>query len=51
MPITTYIKIRDMIGYKPMWLIENTYNENKEILKDIILVYHRNDGRYIYVGD
>lgn len=51
MPITTYIKIRDMIGYKPMWLIENTYNENKEILKDIILVYHRNDGRYIHVGD
>ncbi len=31
MPIKTYIKIRDILRYKPMWLIENTYTENKEI--------------------
>jgi hypothetical protein len=51
MPIKTYIKIRDILGYKPMWLIENTYTENKEILDDIILVYHRNNGVSVDIND
>ena len=51
MPFTTYTKIKDTLDYKPMWLIENTYNENKEVLNDIILVYHLNDGRYHHIND
>ena len=51
MPFTTYTKIKDTLDYKPMWLIENTYNENKEVLNDIILVYHLNDGRYHHMND
>jgi hypothetical protein len=34
-----------------MWLIENTYTENKEILDDIILVYHRNNGVSVDIND
>ena len=51
MPFTTYTKIKDTLDYTPMWLIENTYNENKEVLNDIILVYHLNDGRYHHIND
>lgn len=47
MPITTYIAISEKLHYKPMWVIENTYNENKQTLADdVIIAYHRNDGRY-----
>lgn len=53
MPIETYRNVIDKINYRPLWLIYNTYNENKDNLKndDIILTYHRNDGRYIFVND
>lgn len=52
MPITTYNKLSEILNYKPMWLIENTYNENKEVLNnDIIMIYHRNDGRYHHFDD
>ena len=53
MPIETYRQIIEKINYRPLWLIHNTYNENKDKIdnNDIILTYHRNDGRYIYVND
>jgi hypothetical protein len=35
------------IGYIPLWLIHNTWSENKDKLGEkIILTYHLNDGRY-----
>jgi hypothetical protein len=53
MPIETYRQIIEKINYTPLWLIHNTYNENKDNIEndDIILTYHRNDGRYVYVND
>lgn len=53
MPFGTYKKILDVVKYKPMWLICNTYYENENNINkdDIIVVYHRNDGRYINVSD
>lgn len=48
MPIETYKKIYYNVGYMPLWVIQNTYDENKEFLNnhEIIMYYHRNDGRY-----
>ena len=39
--------------YKPLWVIHNTYCENKDKLTDdgIIMTYHLNDGMYIFVND
>lgn len=53
MPIKTYKQVIDKTNYRPLWLIYNTYNENKHSIEnnDIILIYHRNDGRYIIVND
>ena len=52
MPIKTYYKVLDKVNYRPMWLIHNVYSENKNnIGDDIILTYHRNDGREIFVND
>jgi hypothetical protein len=54
MPFKTYKNVINNINYRPLWLIQNTYNENKEdidIANDIILIYHRNDGRYNFVND
>lgn len=51
MPITTHQKIKGILQYEPLWVIENVYNENRELLHDIILVYHRNAGRPINFGD
>jgi len=54
MPFKTYKNVINNINYKPLWLIQNTYDENKEdidIANDIILIYHRNDGRYNFVND
>jgi len=48
MPYDTYQEILN-IGYKPMSLIYNTYIENKNKIDDIILIYHKNDGRYVYL--
>jgi hypothetical protein len=48
MPYDTYQEILN-IGYKPMSLIYNTYIENKSKIDDIILIYHKNDGRYVYL--
>jgi hypothetical protein len=47
MPINTYLDVVEKINYKPLWVIANTYLENKELLNDeIIMIYHINDGRY-----
>jgi hypothetical protein len=53
MPIQTYKQVIEKINYRPLWLIHNTYNENKTNIgnNDIILTYHRNDGRSILVND
>jgi hypothetical protein len=53
MPIKTYENVIDKIQYRPLWLIYNTYNENKANIKnnDIILTYHRNDGKYAFIND
>jgi len=53
MPIQTYNQVIEKINYRPLWLIHNTYNENKDTFenKDIILTYHRNDGRYVFIND
>jgi hypothetical protein len=53
MPIETYKQVIHKINYRPLWLIHNTYNENKDkiVNNDIILTYHRNDGRSILVND
>jgi hypothetical protein len=53
MPIQTYNQVIDKINYRPLWLIHNTYNENKDkiVNNDIILTYHCNDGRSILVND
>jgi hypothetical protein len=48
MPYDTYLDVLK-IGYKPMSLIYNTYLENKEKINDIILIYHKNDGKYVYL--
>jgi hypothetical protein len=52
MPIQTYNKVIKNTQYKPLWLIYNTYNENKESIEesDIIVTYHRNDGKYHFCG-
>ena len=53
MPIQTYKQVIEKINYRPLWLIHNTYNENKKNIdnNDIILTYHRNDGRSVLVND
>lgn len=53
MPFKTYQQVINKINYRPLWLIQNTYSENKDILDndDIILIYHLNDGRFIIVND
>jgi len=52
MPIQTYKKVIEKINYRPLWLIYNVYNENKDIIEnDIILTYHLNDGRAVVVND
>lgn len=53
MPIETYKKVCCNIGYTPLWVIQNTYNENKEFLNnsDTFMYYHRNDGRYFTKND
>jgi hypothetical protein len=51
MPVETYFKINEKFSYKPLWLIHDVYNENKHQIKkdDIIMTYHRNDGRAVYL--
>jgi len=51
MPIQTYNKVIKNTQYKPMWLIHNTYHENKESIEEneIIVTYHRNNGRYLFI--
>lgn len=53
MPIETYNTVLKKTNYIPLWLIHNTYNENINNInnKDIILTYHRNDGKYVIVND
>lgn len=48
MPIETYKNVYNNIGYMPLWVIQNTYNENKDFLDThaAIMYYHKNDGRY-----
>jgi hypothetical protein len=46
-PINIYNEVVDKIGYKPLWVINDTWKENVDSLKEkIILSYHLNDGRY-----
>lgn len=47
MPIETYLEVLDKTNYKPNWLIHDVYNENKDILDNIMMTYHRNDGRAV----
>jgi len=51
MPIETYFQINEKLSYKPLWLIHDVYHQNKhKIKKDgIIMTYHRNDGRAVYL--
>jgi hypothetical protein len=53
MPIETYNNVIEKINYRPLWLIHNVYNENRNSINndDIILTYHRNDGRCVIVND
>jgi len=53
MPMQTYNMVVKNINYYPLWVIYNLYNENKDMFNDsdIILTYHRNDGRYNFVND
>ena len=48
MPYDVYLDVLK-IGYKPMCLIYNTYIENKDKNLDIIITYHKNDGKYVYL--
>lgn len=48
MPYDVYSDVLK-IGYNPMSLIYNTYMENKEKINGVILIYHKNDGRYVYL--
>jgi hypothetical protein len=48
MPYDIYEEILKL-KYEPMCVIYNTYLENKDKLKNIILSYHKNDGRYVYL--
>jgi hypothetical protein len=46
MPFDMYIEVLKT-GYSPLWLIHNTWSENKEKgSDDVIMVYHMNNGRY-----
>jgi hypothetical protein len=46
MPFDMYIEVLKT-GYSPLWLIHNTWSENKEkVSDDVIMVYHMNNGRY-----
>ena len=47
-PYDVYLDVLKL-GYNPMCLIYNTYIENKEKINNIILTYHKNDGRYVYL--
>jgi hypothetical protein len=46
-PIETYFEVFDLVSFKPLWLIHDTYYGNKNILEneDILMTYHRNNGR------
>lgn len=48
MPYDVYLEVLKL-NYNPMCLIYNTYIENKEKIKNIILAYHKNNGRYVYL--
>jgi hypothetical protein len=51
LPIETYNNVIKYVDYHPLWVIYNTYLENKNnefIKNDIIITYHKNDGRYHY---
>jgi len=48
MPIETYNNVIKYVEYHPLWVIHNTYLENKKnefIMNDIIITYHK-DRRY-----
>ena len=51
MPIETYFEINKKLSHNPLWLIHDVYNENNHRIKkdDIIMTYHRNDGRAVYL--
>jgi len=53
MPIETYLEVSEKLSYKPLWLIYNAYHENVEKLskEDLIMTYHRNDGRTHLMDD
>jgi hypothetical protein len=47
-PYDVYLDVLK-IGYEPMCLIYNTYKENEYKNLDIVLTYHKNDGKYVYL--
>lgn len=51
-PFSTYLEVVEKIGYEPLWVIGNTYAENKEYFSksNLIMTYHKNDPRYIFFG-
>jgi hypothetical protein len=48
MPYDIYLEVLNL-KYEPMCVIYNTYLENKDNLNNVILTYHKNDGRYVYL--
>lgn len=53
MPIETYFEVSNKLSYKPLWLIYDAYHENVQNIDkgDIIMTYHRNDGRTHLMDD
>jgi len=53
MPIETYFEVIKKLSYKTMWLIHDAYHDNKHLIEkdDILMTYHRNDGRTHLMDD